>query len=93
MALTPVPGVAIEGERSDHELVRDARQGDRQAFEGLVRRYSERAFRAAFRVLHDTSSAEEVLQEAFIKAYKGLRTFESHRRRYALGATGRPRTA
>jgi len=77
VALTPVPGVAIEGERSDQELVRDARQGDRQAFEGLVRRYSERAFRVAFRVLRDASSSEEVLQEAFIKAYKGLRTFES----------------
>ncbi len=77
VALTPVPGVVVEGERSDHELVQDARAGDRQAFEGLVRRYSERAFRAAYRVLRDTSASEEILQEAFIKAYKGLRAFES----------------
>ena len=77
VALAPVPGVAVESERSDRELVRDARQGDRQAFEALVRRYSERAFRVAYRVLRDASSAEEILQEAFIKAYKGLRKFES----------------
>ncbi len=50
VALAPVPGVAVESERSDRELVRDARQGDRQAFEALVRRYSERAFRVAYRV-------------------------------------------
>ncbi len=77
VALTPVPGVGIEGERSDHELVQDARAGSHQAFEALVRRYSERAFRAAYRVLRDTGASEEILQEAFIKAYKGLRAFES----------------
>ena len=77
VALTPVPGLAVEGERSDHELVQDARGGDKQAFEALVRRYSERAFRAAYRILRDPSASEEIMQEAFIKAYKGLRAFES----------------
>jgi len=77
VALTPMHGVTVEGERSDHELVQDARGGDHQAFEALVRRYSERAFRAAYRVLRDPSSSEEILQEAFIKAYKGLHGFES----------------
>ena len=77
VALTPVPGLAVEGERSDHELVQDARGGDKQAFEALVRRYSERAFRAAYRILRDPSASEEIMQEAFIKAYKGLPAFES----------------
>ncbi|MFQ5513794.1 MAG: RNA polymerase sigma factor [Myxococcota bacterium] len=76
-ALAGVTGVAGEDERSDRELVRHARSGDRQAFETLVRRYSERAFRAAYRVLGDPSQCEEVVQEAFIKAYKGLVSFES----------------
>jgi RNA polymerase sigma-70 factor (ECF subfamily) len=69
--------VVAETEKSDPELVRDARSGDRQAFEALVRRYSERAFRAAFQVLREASQSEEVVQEAFIKAYRGLRGFES----------------
>jgi RNA polymerase sigma-70 factor (ECF subfamily) len=42
-----------------------------------VRRYSERAFRAAYRVVHDPEVAHDVLQEALIKAYRGIRTFES----------------
>ena len=58
------------------ELVEEARDGSNEAFEELVRRYSERAFRAAYRVLRAEDAAEDVLQEAFLKAYKGLRRFE-----------------
>jgi RNA polymerase sigma-70 factor (ECF subfamily) len=72
-----VSGVSAEKDTPDRDLVRAARGGDRQAFEALVRRYSERAFRAAFRVLRDVAQSEEVMQEAFIKAYRGLRNFES----------------
>jgi RNA polymerase sigma-70 factor (ECF subfamily) len=61
---------------SDPQLVEEARQGSHAAFEQLVRRYSERAFRAAYRVVRDTETAEEVLQEAFLKAYRGLQRFE-----------------
>jgi RNA polymerase sigma-70 factor (ECF subfamily) len=43
----------------------------------LVRRYSERAFRVAYRVVRDEDMAADVLQEAFIKAYRGLRSFEN----------------
>jgi len=73
----PARGVQLERDRSDADLVQLARQGDRSAFEGLVRRYSDRAFRVAFRVMRDASQAEDVTQEAFIKAYKGLSRFES----------------
>ena len=77
MALTTMPRVAGEAEKADRELVQEAREGSRQAFEMLVRRHQERAFRAAYRVLRDPSHAEEVVQEALIKAYKGLESFES----------------
>lgn len=66
-----------EQERSDHELVQEARGGSHEAFEQLVHRYSERAFRAAYRVLHDAEASQDVLQEALIKAYRSLRNFES----------------
>ena len=66
-----------DGERSDRELVREAQRGSHAAFEELVRRHSERAFRAAYRVVRDEELARDVVQDALIKAYLGLRRFES----------------
>jgi RNA polymerase sigma-70 factor (ECF subfamily) len=63
-------------ERTDSELVEEARTGGHAAFEKLVRRYSDRAFRTAYRLLRDPHAAEDVLQEAFLKAYRGIRRFE-----------------
>lgn len=64
-------------ELADAELVSQARDGSHAAFTVLVRRYSERAFRVAFRVLRDATESEEVVQEGFIKAYRALDRFES----------------
>ena len=75
-----LPGLArtgAEAARSDADLIRAAQASDHQAFETLVRRYSERAFRAAYRVVRDQQAAEEVLQEALIKAYRALPRFEA----------------
>jgi len=66
----------VEVEQADGELVVAAQAGDHAAFETLVRRYSERAYRAAYRVVRDASQAEDVLQEALIKAYRALPNFE-----------------
>ncbi len=68
---------ASEGERSDRELVREAQSGSHAAFEELVRRHSERAFRVAYRIVRDEELARDVVQEALIKAYLGLRRFEA----------------
>jgi RNA polymerase sigma-70 factor (ECF subfamily) len=76
--LGPVPELApAAGQRPDAELIREAQKGSHRAFEELVRRYSERAYRAAFRVVRDAQIAEDVLQEALLKAYRSLRSFES----------------
>ncbi len=61
----------------DAELIREAQGGSHPAFEELVRRYSERAYRAAYRVVRDSQAAEDVLQEALLKAYRNLRKFEN----------------
>ncbi len=66
-----------EAARSDRKLVQEARDGSHAAFEALVRRYSDRAFRAAYRVVRDETEAEDVLQDALIKAYRALPSFES----------------
>jgi len=74
-----LPGLARtdNATQTDSDLIRGAQANDHAAFETLVRRYAERAFRAAYRVVRDQQAAEEVLQEALIKAYRALPRFEA----------------
>ena len=54
-----------------------ARQGDGEAFRALVERHSRSVFRLAFRMTGNEQDAEDVVQEAFLRAYKQLGRFES----------------
>jgi RNA polymerase sigma-70 factor (ECF subfamily) len=56
-------------------LIHDARQGDLDAFNRLVLAYQERVYNQAYRVMGDHQSADDATQEAFISAYKSLRSF------------------
>src|SRR5262249_808096 len=49
--------------------------GDRRAFEVLMRRYNRRVYRAARAVLQDDAEAEDVVQDAWVRAYTHLRQF------------------
>ena len=60
----------------DSELVRRAQRGDRTAFEALVRRHANRLFSVVLRFLGDHQEAEEATQEAFIRAWRGIGTFQ-----------------
>jgi RNA polymerase sigma-70 factor, ECF subfamily len=60
----------------DETLIAAAQSGDSGAFEELVRRYQEAAFRAAYLVLRDSDEAEDATQEGFVKAYKALNRFK-----------------
>jgi RNA polymerase sigma-70 factor (ECF subfamily) len=53
-----------------------ARRGDRQAFAGLVRRYQRRVYAAALHILGNHGDADDVTQETFIRAYRGLSGFD-----------------
>lgn len=59
----------------DRVLVERARAGDLQAFEALVRQYQRWVFTLALRMVGDRGDAEDVAQEVFLKAYRGLRGF------------------
>lgn len=59
----------------DSQLVEHARRGDANAYEELVRRYQDVAFRAAYLVAGDPEEAEEAAQEGFIKAFYALNRF------------------
>lgn len=61
--------------KDDHALVREAAQGDDAAFEHLVRRHTDVAWRMARSMLRDDFAAEEVVQDTFLKAYRNLHTF------------------
>lgn len=60
---------------ADAEAVERALGGDRNAFGALVEQYQEVAFRAAYLIVRDAQAAEDVTQEAFIRAYRALGRF------------------
>jgi RNA polymerase sigma-70 factor (ECF subfamily) len=61
------------------DLIAQARQGREAAWVDLMVRHQEPAFRLAYLMLGDAAEAEDVAQEAFIKAYLKLETFDSQR--------------
>jgi RNA polymerase sigma-70 factor (ECF subfamily) len=59
----------------DQQLVERAQNGDKHAFELLVAKYQRRLGRLISRFVRDTAEAEDVTQDAFIKAYRALPAF------------------
>jgi RNA polymerase sigma-70 factor (ECF subfamily) len=59
----------------DDELIREAQSGDRSAFDALVRRYDQPVLRLALHMLSNEQDAQDVHQEAFLKAYRHLGNF------------------
>jgi len=63
-------------EGNDAAAVARARTGDREAFRELVERHSRHIFRLAYRMTGNEEDAEDVVQETFLRAYRGLPRFE-----------------
>lgn len=61
---------------TDRDIVEKARNGDVEAFGQLVRRHQQRIHRVVLHLLKDTAEAEDVTQEAFIRAYRALDRFD-----------------
>ena len=60
---------------TDGELIERARRGDASAFEELVRRYEEIAYRTAYLVIGDADEARDAAQDGFLRAHRGLGRF------------------
>ena len=60
---------------ADRALVEEAQTGSADAFETLVRRYQTRVLNYALAATSDPSEAEDVAQDVFIRAYRGLSRF------------------
>jgi RNA polymerase sigma-70 factor (ECF subfamily) len=65
--------------RSEAALVRAARRGDAAAVDELFRRHWPAAYRAAYLVVGDRAAAEDIAQEAFLKAVAALDRFDRRR--------------
>ncbi len=66
--------------QEDTTLVRRTLAGDQEAFAALVEKYKDPVFNVAYRMLGNATEAEDVAQEAFVRAYTQLHTYkDSHR--------------
>ena len=74
----------MEGRPADDSvLIARAQRGDAAAYEEIVLRYQQIAFRTAYVITGSSADAEDAAQEGFVKAYRGLD-------RFRLGAALRP---
>ncbi|HEX9444587.1 MAG TPA: RNA polymerase sigma factor [Candidatus Binatia bacterium] len=63
-------------ELGDEALVIAAQQGEREAFEVLVERYKQKAYRIAFDFTRDREEAKDLSQDAFLQAFSHLKSFD-----------------
>ena len=84
--LNPVNMEAIQSSKvepgDELALVRAAKSGDISAFEQLVKRYDRNVFRLAQHITQNREDAEDVVQEAFLKAYQHLNGFQEQSKFY-----------
>jgi RNA polymerase sigma-70 factor, ECF subfamily len=65
----------MSADTSDLSLVQRVQRGDKSAFDVLVRKYQHKVVKLVMRYMRDPADAEDVAQEAFIKAYRALPQF------------------
>jgi len=66
----------------EHLLVKAAKSGDATAFEELVNRYELKIFRLTMNITRNREDAEDAMQDAFMKAYSHLSSFQEDSRFY-----------
>jgi RNA polymerase sigma-70 factor, ECF subfamily len=76
----PPPSTIVADDEA--QLVAAAKSGDVNAFETLVSRYERKIFRLAQNITQNREDAEDVLQEAFLKAFQHLPEFQGNSRFY-----------
>ena len=64
---------------SEQRLIEQARQGDQAAYEALVRRHYDGVIQVVYRMCGDPQAAEDAAQEAFVRAWLNLPSFQPHR--------------
>jgi RNA polymerase sigma-70 factor (ECF subfamily) len=74
------PALKLAEGLTDEQIVERVRAGEQHLFEVLMRRHNPQVYRAARSILHDDGEAEDVMQDAYVRAYEHLREFEGRSR-------------
>lgn len=74
-AMTTALAATLREQSSDEEIVRRIVAGDASLFEILMRRHNQRIYRAVRAVLRSDDDAEDVMQQAYLNAYRNLHQF------------------
>ena len=72
--------VTAQSELRDEEVVSRVLAGETTLFEILMRRYNQRLYRVSRGILRDDGEAENVMQDAYVRAYEHLNQFAGKRR-------------
>lgn len=78
-------------QEQDQQLVERVQRGDKRAFDLLVLKYQHKILGLIVRFVHDAQEAQDVAQEAFIKAYRALGNFRGDSA-FIPGCIGSPST-
>ena len=75
--MKPKPGTApskagVETSPEEEGWIARCRAGDARAYRSLVERYQDRAYALAYRMVRSRSDAEEIAQDAFVRAWRGI---------------------
>lgn len=80
MAVTSNNLSVMNRERDEEDVILACRNGDAQAFEILVNRYQKQMFNIAFRMTGSSEEACEIVQEAFLSAYRSIKKYRGEAR-------------
>jgi len=69
-----------EIELSEKEILIRVRQGDRQAFQGIVKCYMQTAYYIALGFVHNQQDALDISQDAFVRAFRKIKQFDTEKR-------------
>jgi RNA polymerase sigma-70 factor (ECF subfamily) len=61
---------------ADEELISRILNGETRLYEHIVRRYNQRMYRICLSIIHDDAEVEDLMQNAYVKAYENLHRFE-----------------
>lgn len=75
MTTSPMIAAAAQSELRDEEVVARVLSGETALFEILMRRYNQRLYRVSRIILRDDAEAEDVMQDAYVRAYEHLHQF------------------
>jgi len=67
-----------ESIREDHEMIRQALDGEQDAYARLMKKYHDPVFSVVFKIIHDKEEIEDLVQETFIKAFASLKSFNEN---------------